>query len=600
VSKESVKRRLRKIIDHAPELKSIFLSTESLDTKRTQIRDYLSRMLVATFDDNPKIPPLEWVLTRDAINVCRRILSKRSERLAGFSLLEYVDTFLNGASQPEDLPAPSPGFFAEFEHLIKGVSGQTGIYTDKSPVFVKYQGQKAARIRSEDLSRMARSTRRFLDRYPSGMDRDVTRKRSVNKARILKFFGATELEWERWKWHTRNIIRDADTLNALIKLTSEEYQAVKLARRYKIPFGITPYYLSLMDYRPGRGADAAVRAQVIPSLNYVEKLNEMRNSSEPSIDFMLERDTSPIEGITRRYPMIVILKPMMTCPQICVYCQRNWEIEDVHSTDALMPKHKLDRAVRWIADTPEINEVLITGGDPLLLSNARLENLLFKLSRIKHVERIRIGTRMPVTLPQRVTDSLVRDINHFQIPGKRELIIVTHFEHPYEVTPQAMEAVQRFRRYGMEVNNQLVYTFYNSRKFEAVALRLKLRSIGVTPYYTFNTKGKEETDDYRVPIARLLQEQQEEARLLPGTVRTDEIVFNVPKLGKNYLRASQHHDIISILPSGRRVYEFHPWEKKLSLVDTYIHTDVSIYDYLKRLKQSGENPSYYRTIWYYY
>jgi lysine 2,3-aminomutase len=207
---------------------------------------------------------------------------------------------------------------------------------------------------------------------------------------------------------------------------------------------------------------------------------------------------------------------------------------------------------------------------------------------------------MLVTLPQRVTDSLVRDINHFHSPGKREIVLVTHFEHPYEVTPQAMEATQKFRRYGMEVNNQLVYTFYNSRKFEAAALRLKLRLIGVAPYYTFNTKGKEETDDFRVPIARLLQEQQEEARLLPGTVRTDEIVFNVPKLGKNYLRASQHHDIIAILPDGRRVYEFHPWEKKLSLVDTYIYTDVSIYDYLNKLKQHGENPSRYKTIWYYY
>lgn len=87
---------------------------------------------------------------------------------------------------------------------------------------------------------------------------------------------------------------------------------------------------------------------------------------------------------------------------------------------------------------------------------------------------------------------------------------------------------------------------------------------------------------------------------MPGTVRTDEIVFNVPKLGKNYLRAGQHHDIISILPDGRRVYEFHPWEKKLSLVDTYVYTDVSIYDYLERLKKAGEDARLYSTIWYYY
>ena len=163
-----------------------------------------------------------------------------------------------------------------------------------------------------------------------------------------------------------------------------------------------------------------------------------------------------------------------------------------------------------------------------------------------------------------------------------------------------MEAVQKFRRYGLEVYNQLVYTFYNSRKFEATALRQKLRIAGVIPYYTFNTKGKEETEDFRVPIARLLQEQKEEARLLPGTVRTDNIVFNVPRLGKNYLGASQHHDVISILPDGSRIYEFHPWEKKLSLVDTYVYKDVSIYNYLKKIKKIKENPADYKTIWYYY
>ena len=439
-----------------------------------------------------------------------------------------------------------------------------------------------------------------MDGYPCGLDHAVIRRRSKNKARILKYFNATELEWENWKWHTKHIIRSVETLSPLIELTEEEHEAVRLARAFKIPFGITPYYLSLMDYRAERVRDRAVRAQVIPSLNYVLQMKKLKENQEHSMDFMLERDTSPIEGITRRYPMIVILKPILTCPQICVYCQRNWEIEDVYSPNAALSEKKLAKAIQWIADTPEIREVLITGGDPFLLSNAKIENLLFRLSKIPHVERIRIGTRTPVTLPQRITDSLVRDINHFHNPGKREILLVTHFEHPYEITPEAMRAVQKFRRYGMEVCNQMVYTTYNSRKFEAAALRMKLRSIGVTPYYTFNTKGKDETDDYRVPIPRLLQEQQEEARLLPGSVRTDEIVFNVPGLGKNYLRAIQNRDIISILPDGSRVYEFHPWEKKLTLADTYIYTDVPIANYLRRLKALGEEISRYKTIWHYY
>ena len=163
-----------------------------------------------------------------------------------------------------------------------------------------------------------------------------------------------------------------------------------------------------------------------------------------------------------------------------------------------------------------------------------------------------------------------------------------------------MKAVQKFRRNGMSVYNQAVFTIENSRRYELVALRKNLRLIGVDPYYTFNTKGKEETKSFRVPMARLQQEIKEDVRISPGTVRTDEPVYNVPKLGKNYIRAQQHHSLLTILPNGRRVYEFHPWEKNLSLVDTYIDIDVSINDYLKELKKRGENLDDYKSIWYYY
>ncbi len=599
MEKHKIKAKLIRILEISPPLKEILLSSDSVDEKREKISRLLGDLLDATFYDDETVPPLEWVLMRDTIRVFRSIISPRSERLIGHSFLRYVNDLLH-KDDLKDFNGPEQGFLDELEHLLKGLMGKTGIYPKTIPAFSRHEGRKAALLRSADLSRMARSATQIMDGYPCGLDHAVIRRRSKNKARILKYFNATELEWENWKWHTKHIIRNVDTLSPLIQLTEEEHEAVKLARAFKIPFGITPYYLSLMDYRAERVRDRAVRAQVIPSLNYVLQMKKLKEDQEHSMDFMLERDTSPIEGITRRYPMIVILKPILTCPQICVYCQRNWEIEDVYSPNAALGEKKLARAIQWIADTPEIREVLITGGDPFLLSNAKIENLLFRLSKISHIERIRIGTRTPVTLPQRITDSLVRDINHFHNPGKREILLVTHFEHPYEITPEAMGAVQKFRRYGMEVCNQMVYTTYNSRRFEAAALRLKLRSIGVSPYYTFNTKGKEETDDYRVPIPRLLQEQQEEARLLPGSVRTDEIVFNVPGLGKNYLRAIQNRDIISILPDGSRVYEFHPWEKKLTLADTYIYTDVPITNYLRRLKALGEEISRYKTIWHYY
>ena len=591
--------QLRRIIALDGTLEDILASPLSLEEKRLRLRNHLSNLLLNVFDGIHHLPPLEWISCRDATSVLRNILAPRSEELVGFSMLAYIDNLLHRPAGPE-LQPPTPDFLAELEHLIMAIMGESNIYKEKPPAFLKYTGRKAARLRSADLSRMAKTKAKFLKRYSSGLDAELIRQHSLNKQAIQGSFNITDLEWNDWKWHTHNIIRKANTLRDLITLSDEEYQAISLARKNRIPFGITPYYVSLMDRSNSGIWDRAIRAQVIPPLQYVDRMAAHRAAPDCTMDFMAESDTSPIDGITRRYPNIVILKPILTCPQICVYCQRNWEMEDVCSRSAVLDEEKLGKALQWIEQTPEISEVLVTGGDPLLLSDEKIEVILGRLAQMEHIVRIRIGTRTPVTLPQRITESLVRAITRYHEPGRREVMIVSHFEHTSEITPDAMNAVQKFRLFGVSVYNQLVFTYYNSRRFETVALRQKLRLIGVTPYYTFNTKGKEETDRYRVPIARLLQEQQEEARLSPGTVRTDEIVFNVPRLGKNYLRAGQNRDIISILPDGRRVYEFHPWEKKLALMDTYIYTDVSIYKYLKRLKNDGEQVKDYDSIWYYY
>ena len=113
-------------------------------------------------------------------------------------------------------------------------------------------------------------------------------------------------------------------------------------------------------------------------------------------------------------------------------------------------------------------------------------------------------------------------------------------------------------------------------------------------------KGKSEVEDYAVPIARILQERKEEARLLPGVFRSDEPVFNVPFLGKNHLRAWQDHELIAIQPDGRRVYSFHPWEKNITKVKPFLYTDVPIRGYLEKLKARGDDLEDYKSIWYYY
>jgi lysine 2,3-aminomutase len=161
-------------------------------------------------------------------------------------------------------------------------------------------------------------------------------------------------------------------------------------------------------------------------------------------------------------------------------------------------------------------------------------------------------------MPQRITDDLIDVFSRFHEPGTRELCIVTHFEHPTEVTPDSLEAIKKIKKVGVSMYNQQVFTYYNSKKYESCLLRKVLKKSGIDPYYTFNTKGKDETIDYRIPIARIEQERKEEARFLPGLVRTDEPVFNVPRLGKSHLRAWQDHEVIMVLQDGKRMYRFYP------------------------------------------
>jgi lysine 2,3-aminomutase len=268
--------------------------------------------------------------------------------------------------------------------------------------------------------------------------------------------------------------------------------------------------------------------------------------------------------------------------------------------DVMMSRKKIREAIAWIDGHESITEVLITGGDPLTLDNRYLDGLIGEVAKIKHVERIRIGTRTIVTLPFRIDDGFIAVLKKYHEWGRREIAMVTHFEHATEVTPDAVAAVRKLKSAGINVYNQQVFTYFNSRKFETALLRKTIKVSGVDPYYTFSTKGKEETIDFRVPLARIEQERREEARLLPGLVRTDEPVFNVPKLGKSNLRAWQDHEVIMIKSDGSRVYRFYSWEVRLLTALDYLYTDVPIYDYLKKLDADGENINDYISIWYYF
>jgi len=580
------------------ESKRLFPALDSCDSLE-QARDYLLatvQQLTSSKSGDESLPAGNMIRVRDCAQALSNILGRRSETRSGHSVTQALWDVTNGRPR-DDLQT---GFYAELINWLRGVDGQIQTqYMGNAAIRSGLSGRAAAKARSTELDRLWTIAEANMARFGNGLSDEACSRRCERRQHIMEVLQASEADWGNWKWQVSHVVANAETLGRLVGLRASEREVIDKAVNAKLPFAVTPYYVSLMD-DPGGDLDRAIRAQVIPTHEYVDSMLEYGDARVPSCDFMLETDTAPIDLITRRYPAIVILKPYVACPQICVYCQRNWEIAHKASPEVLAEEASIDAAIDWIERHSAIREVLVTGGDPFVLEDDQLESLLHRLARIPHVDLIRFGTRTPVTLPMRITEELASMLGTFREVGRRDIVVMTHIEHSYEVTMDTAAAIDRLRRNGVGVYNQLVYTFYVSRRFESALLRLLLRPIGVDPYYTFVPKGKMETNHYRVPIARLVQEQKEEARLVPGTRRTDEAVFNVPGLGKNYLRALQHRDLLTVLPDGARVYEFHPWEKNLIDCEPHLASDVPILDYLIRLAEVGENPDEYDSIWYYF
>jgi len=578
-----------------PQMHDALMSSVDVRSARIALFDLLKERESALHSRDCHIHALERSNSIHCIRVMRNFLSPRNERVSGVSVVQSLHDISRGSTGNVH-----SAFVSDIMHIMKGTTGESVLDLQEAPDIASLNGREGGRLRSDYLDGMAEAVSEWTARYPSGLEPSVIAKRQENRERIMEYLGAGPDNWNDYVWQMRNVMLTPDVIGDLIELTDKEREAISICATNRIPFGITPYYLSLMDREPSRRWDHAVRAQVIPPLSYVHAVLRSRSDPSSSLDFMMEGQTSPVDLVTRRYPMIAIFKPYNTCAQICVYCQRNWEIEGVLSENAMAPPEKVEAALRWFEEHPAVSEVLITGGDPALLSNTHLRSLLNRFADIPHIKRMRLGTRVPVVLPMRMDAGFLDALAEVQDPPRRELALVTHFEHPYEVTPESAAAVRSLRTLGISAYNQQVFTMENCRRFETVALRTALKEIGVDPYYTFNAKGKEETSEYRVPIARLLQERKEEARLLPGLSRTDEPVFNIPALGKNHLRAWQHHDLISLTPRGERIYEFHPWEKNIAVASTYVHNDVPIFDFLAALADRGEDLDQYRSIWYYF
>lgn len=285
---------------------------------------------------------------------------------------------------------------------------------------------------------------------------------------IRRFFPLTTIDsWNDWKWQLRNAFTSIDDLKKIMKLSDKEIMAINNLKG-RLPLRITPYFASMIyDTKPSH----PLRRNVIP---VVEELIE--TSSEQS-DPLHEKSFSPVKGIVHRYPDRVLFTVTQVCSNYCRYCTRS------HSVGRLdkLGKQDFEKAFSYISAHKEVRDVLISGGDPLTLTDETLDYILSNIRSIPHVEMIRIGTRIPVVLPQRITDNLVSILRKYH-----PLFLSLHFSHPDEITEECAKACTKLADGGFPLGSQTVLLKgINDSVPVMKELMHRLLKIRVRPYYLY-------------------------------------------------------------------------------------------------------------------
>ena len=532
---------------------------------------------------------------------------------------------------------------------------------------------------------------RWMRRWPDGLNEQVRAIREANKERIMALLvrkiehrpassgryvfpeGCSEAEklgwvsrwWGEARFHLSMAVKSATELNRMLDgtLSGETLRIYQQAQEKGIPVFVTPYYLSLLN-PTGKGYDdAAIRSYVIYSSRLVETFGGIRAWEREDI---VEEGKPNVPGghnIHRRYPEVAILIPDTmgrACGGLCASCQRMYDFQSRRlnfELEKLKPKENWNTRLRKLMDyfehDTQIRDILITGGDALMSRNATLRNILDAVCKMAvrkrqanlsrpdgekyaELQRVRLGTRLPVYLPMRVDDELLDILRDFRQKaveaGITQLFVQTHFQSPLEVTPESREAIRRILSTGWAVTNQLVYNVAASRRGHTAKLRKVLNSLGVICYYTFTVKGFEENYEVFAPNARSLQESAEEkawGRLAPEAehdflesldgapnkavavrqfcaahdvpfLATDRSVLNLPGIGK-----SMSFALVGVDAKGRRILRFdHDRTRRHSPIidrvhEVYIRENKPVYRYLLQLQDMGEDMGEYETLWAY-
>lgn len=682
------RRLLNQLLEENPRLAEIMHGarneTEALVGVREWVLDVLRsrpRALAYYENEHPTREGFEALEWRDYAAIRLLDYVEHADR-------EFVDLNLQG-----ELAVSSP-IKLIWLAVSKGTGGaKRDFFEDMLHLFRQFSGSEKREAPTRE------QVEKWMTRYPSGLDPRIVRLRGENRERILNLIvdgmergemgsgryrfspGLSRDEklrllldwWREPSFHLAFAVRSPDLLNSMLgeSLDPDTMKVLHRARDAGIPFFVNPYYLSLLHVRVpyfAIGADLAIRDYVVYSEQLVQEFGyiqawEKEDQVEPGKPNAAGWILPTADCIHRRYPDVAILIPDTqgrACGGLCSSCQRMYDFQRGHlnfDLDKLRPKEswleKLERLMDYFRNDSQLRDILITGGDALMSSDSSLEQLFEAVCRMaeqkcednrsrpegeKYAEivRIRLGTRLPIYLPQRITPALGRLLSDARKRaakvGIRQFIVQTHIESPMEVTPEARKAIERLRSAGWMVTNQLVFTAAASRRGHTAKLRQVLSEVGVIPYYSFAVKGYSENFHSYAPIARLEQEESEEKTFgrLPEEDRetlrgfaddteslvdnitalrrsagvpflaTDRSVLNLPGVGK-----SLTFRVIGITRYGRRVIEFDhdrtrahsPIIEKMGKV--IVLESKSVGEYLRQLEGIGEDPEEYAGIYGY-
>ena len=305
-------------------------------------------------------------------------------------------------------------------------------------------------------------------------------------ARKDKYFpDVSEKDWKDWHWQVRNRIKTVESLDKYINLSEQEKSDISNVLS-KFRMAITPYFLCLIN---PDDENCPIRKQAIPSIY------EMNIGENDMLDPLAEDTDSPVPGLTHRYPDRVLFLITDMCSMYCRHCTRR-RFAGQH--DQRMPEDRIDLAIEYIRNHPEIRDVLLSGGDALLVSDEILESIIKRLREIEHVEVIRLGTRTPVVMPQRITDEFVNMLKKYH-----PIWLNTHFNHYDEITIESKEAMEKLANAGIPLGNQSVLLRGVNDSVEVMKkLVQRLAYIRVRPYYIYQCDLSLGIEHFRTPVSK--------------------------------------------------------------------------------------------------